>query len=249
MGTWALLFLLLLLFLVLGYISWILLTHHRFRRAGLPPPPLASFIPFTASFTTHHRYQDSSYPTPRSAGLSGWIKDKWEALRHRRVRGGRAYEETRGEGAARGAAGGYDDVWDSRVGEGGYYEEQELGFAQAGARAGRGGEGRFYGEGDTAYQGAGAAVVPPQPATISTTTVDLGAGEEDLERGRSRSRESPVVGGGGAAAAAQENPFGDGAERSNLGDGGAGAGAGAGVGPAAGRGRSGDRRSAFRESL
>lgn len=151
--------------------------------------------------------------------------------------------------------GGYahDEIWDSRVGEGGYggagrtyYEEQELGMSRPGAGSGP------YDMGGRAEAGvsasAGARVVP----TTSTITVDLHAGEpeQEVERGRSRSREPSFGRQGG------ENPFADDAESSQLRDvnsrpevGGERTAAGNGATAPVKRVRSTDRRSAFRESL
>lgn len=102
-----------------------------------------------------------------------------------------------------------DEAWDARVGNeadaygpGGYYEEQELGL-----RSGAPGEGS-YAESD--YGGHG------------TVLPDYGA--EEMDRGRSRSREGPGFIDGSQSGLDQryneqvrrEDPFADGVERSEL---------------------------------
>ncbi|OAX83046.1 hypothetical protein ACJ72_02592 [Emergomyces africanus] len=245
-----------------------------------PPTPLKSYIPFTSAFSSSSQYhRDSSYPTPRSGGIGDWFRDKWDAVRNRRTARG-AYEVPSDPGAGtggrhRGGAGGtgygggggayaHDEIWDSRVGEGGYggaggqyYEEQELGMPRSGVGSGPYDMGGRAEAGELGAGGAGARVVP----TVSTTTVDLHAGEpeQEVERGRSRSRE-PSFDGQSGVGTLRENPFADEAEPSRLRDvsprpevGGEGPDAAAdgdGAAIAAGkRGRSPDRRSAFREGL
>ncbi|OJD14384.1 hypothetical protein AJ78_05259 [Emergomyces pasteurianus Ep9510] len=264
---WFLVFIIILLLLLAAYIAWIAFTHFRARRSGLPPPPLKSYIPFTSAFSSSSQYhRDSSYPTPRSGGIGDWFRDKWDAMRNRRTARG-AYEVPLDPGAGagghhRGGAGGagyagggyaHDEIWDSRVGEGGYggagsqyYEEQELGMSRSGVGSGPYDMGGRAEAGEHGA-GAGARVVP----TASTITVDLHAGEpeQEVERGRSRSRDPSFGGQSG------ENPFADEAEPSRLRDvsprpeaGGEGAVVAADGDEATGkRGRSADRRSAFKE--
>ncbi|EQL30993.1 hypothetical protein, variant [Blastomyces dermatitidis ATCC 26199] len=274
---WFLIFIIILLLLLAAYIAWIGFTHYRARRSGLPPPPLKSYIPFTSSSSSSYYHRDSSYPTPRPGGVGDWFRDKWAAVRNRRTARG-AYESPLHPGAgSRGGGGGgtgyaHDEIWDSRIGEGGYggagagyYEEQELGMGRHGeGSGGRGGGGSGpYDMGGRVE--AGARVVP----AASTVTVDLHAREpeQEVERGRSRSREPPSY----SRPAGGVNPFSDAAETSQLRDvssrpavgdeqptaagssGGDGTGAGAGAVAAAAadddRGRSSDRKSVFKESI
>ncbi|EGD94299.1 hypothetical protein TMEN_853 [Trichophyton mentagrophytes] len=182
---------------LLAYGGWIGYSQIRARRAGLPPPPLKSYLPFTSSPAS---YGDANYPTPRSGGIVGWFKDKVAALRNRRTHQG-SYEDHLEPRAYRGGAGRplseQDEPWDTRMGAAerdggfgppGYYEEQELGFAPH-----TGG----YDRNAAAYDGG---LAP-------------GAGQE-AGRGRSLSRDpSPVKLGQGDD---PSNPFGDHAEGSNL---------------------------------
>ncbi|MCJ1254908.1 hypothetical protein MMC24_002724 [Lignoscripta atroalba] len=204
-----LLFLLLLLLLVIlpaGF--WIAYTRYRAHKSGLPPPSLASYNPF-------HRSSASNYPAaPRPSGVTGWIQDKFQGLKNRRTAGG-AYEGSYGgaaSGGGRGGRGGFgpldpDSAWDSRVGTEadaygpvGDYEEQELGI---------------HPPSTTAYGGSGYGA--PSPALPEY-------GSEDMGRGRSANHEPTAYIGGGqrgldqryAEAMGKNDPFGDGAERSDL---------------------------------
>lgn len=198
--------------------GWILFTHFRARRLGLPAPTFSSYFqnPFSSSSST----QPYSAPRPAPGGVVGWVNDKVRAFKNRNNRtAGGAYEEplnTMGSGNA-GAGGrrgrGFgpldpDEAWDARVGTeadaygpGGYYEEQELGL-----------------HADTGYAGAVGASMAPTPGQAPA-----GFGED---RGRSRNREGDAYIGGnkkgldarydeemgvpsGSGAA---NPFGDEAE-------------------------------------
>ena len=163
----------------------------RARQQGLPPP---SWNPFAKN------RDQTSYrvPAPAPGGIQGWVTDKWNALRSGRGGGG-AYESTGfgGAGRAGSARRGFgaldpDEAWDARVDHeaGGYYEEQELGLQDPHGPYG----GSGYGE------------------------VGVGVGGIEEGRGRSRSRQRELdnryeeeVHGGGA-----RNPFGDGAEESNM---------------------------------
>ncbi|KAI9050669.1 hypothetical protein LZ554_005825 [Drepanopeziza brunnea f. sp. 'monogermtubi'] len=121
-------------FALVGTSGWIIYTHLRARRLGLPQPTLSSYNPFHSS----NGYNSSGSPP---GGVGGWFKDKMRALKNRNNRSaGGAYEEPLSS-SVRGRAGnrGFgpldpDDAWDARVGTeadaygpGGYYEEQELG--------------------------------------------------------------------------------------------------------------------------
>ncbi|KAF3480993.1 uncharacterized protein GIQ15_06340 [Arthroderma uncinatum] len=229
---WFAWLIIIILLALLAYAGWIVYSQIRARRAGLPPPPWKSYIPFMS--TPASTFGDSNYPTPRSGGIAGWFKDRIAALRNKRTHQG-AYEDHLEPRAYRGAGGPlseHDEPWDARMGAAerdggfgppGYYEEQELDFA---SRGGAAGAGAGYDRETHAYGGAAAA-----------------AGED---RGRSRSRDpSPLKSG---HADDPENPFGDHAEGSNLRS----------IsprpepntrGPAASENPSSARKGAFRESL
>ncbi|KAK2808061.1 hypothetical protein FQN49_008751 [Arthroderma sp. PD_2] len=198
---WFAWLIIIILLALLAYAGWIVYSQVRARRAGLPPPPWKSYIPFMSSPAT---YGDSSFPTPRSSGVAGWFKDKIAALRNKRTHQG-SYEDHLEPRAYRGGAGGplseQDEPWDTRMGAAerdggfgppGYYEEQELNFTSRGGAAGAG-----YDHGAATY-GGGAGT----------------GGDLDASRGRSRSRDRPPVRLGHADDL--ENPFGDHAENSDL---------------------------------
>ncbi|KAH6715683.1 hypothetical protein BKA61DRAFT_331949 [Leptodontidium sp. MPI-SDFR-AT-0119] len=121
--------------LVASCIGWVIYTHLRARRLGLPQPTLASYNPF-------HRSEQYGAPGPARGGVVGWFNDKVKAFKNRNNRSaGGAYEEplssnVRGRASNRGFGPlDPDDAWDARVGTeadaygpGGYYEEQELGL-------------------------------------------------------------------------------------------------------------------------
>lgn len=205
--AWRAFFAFLVIIVVIATVGWIVYTQVRARRAGLPPPSWKSYIPFTSASTS--TYRDSSYPTPRSGGPIGWIKDRIARLRNRRTHDG-AYEGQPAVAPQRGYRGAadHDEPWDTRVGNDhdtaygppGYYESQELGMAPRG----------------TPYDGAGyeAGEGGSKAGAGNTDTMD-----RDLERGRSRSREPsssrPETRGTDKN---PQNPFGDHAEGSNLRD-------------------------------
>ncbi|EPE24131.1 hypothetical protein GLAREA_07981 [Glarea lozoyensis ATCC 20868] len=124
-------FIIVLFVVLLGTAAWIIYTHLRARRLGLPTPTLASYNPFV-----------SSGRSSGGGGVVGWVKDKIGGLKNRNNRSaGGAYEEplssnVRGRASNRGFGPlDPDDAWDARVGTeadaygpGGYYEEQELGL-------------------------------------------------------------------------------------------------------------------------
>ncbi|KXT18059.1 hypothetical protein AC579_4552 [Pseudocercospora musae] len=192
-GVFLIILVLLLLFGGGGYVGY---AHYRARRLGLPPPNLN---PFSKNKRENPTYRA---PAPAPGGIQGWITDKWNSLRNQRTAGG-AYEST-GHGASRSGPGrgrGFgpldpDEAWDARVDNeaSGYYEEQELGL-QDPAQGPYGGGG--YGN-------------------------NVGVGGIDAGRGRSRSRQrelddrydQEVHGGQGGSSTL--NPFGDGAEASNM---------------------------------
>lgn len=86
----------------------------RARRLGLPAPPLN---PFARS----GRGGSSGYtpPAPAPGGIGGWFKDKFAALRNNDLSGG-SYEATTFESGGRRRAGfsplDPDEAWDTRVG-------------------------------------------------------------------------------------------------------------------------------------
>ncbi|TVY84260.1 hypothetical protein LSUE1_G000879 [Lachnellula suecica] len=121
---------------VAGGAAWIIYTHLRARRLGLPTPTFASYNPFKRSERPY------GAPGPAPGGVVGWVNDKLRGLKNRNNRSaGGAYEEplstnVRGRASNRGFGPlDPDDAWDARVGTeadaygpGGYYEEQELGL-------------------------------------------------------------------------------------------------------------------------
>jgi hypothetical protein len=187
--------------LVFGIAGWVVYTHIRARRLGLPQPTLASYNPFRSS-------QSYGAPGPAPGGIVGWVNDKVRAFRNRNNRtAGGAYEEplssnVRGRANNRGFGPlDPDEAWDARVGTeadaygpGGYYEEQELGL-----------------HGD-------------HRSGLTPGSAPLGYGQE---RGRSLSREpEPYIGGSQAGLDRRydeemgkkpaTNPFDDHAEPSNV---------------------------------
>lgn len=185
---------------VLGGAAWIIYTHLRARRLGLPQPTLASYNPFRSS----DGYGGSG---PARGGVIGWVSGQVKKITNRNNRSaGGAYEEplssnVRGRQNNRGHGPlDPDEAWDTRVGTeadaygpGGYYEEQEVGLHDN-----RGG-------------------LPPSGGPPAY-------GEQ---RGRSLSREpEPYIGGSQAGldrryneemgGKSSENPFDDNAEPSNV---------------------------------
>ncbi|KAF2761438.1 hypothetical protein EJ05DRAFT_473935 [Pseudovirgaria hyperparasitica] len=191
---------LLLLVIILSYVGWLVFSRRRASKLGLPPP---SANPI-AAFRARGSGGIGNIPTPRTGGLVGWFNDKFRAMKNKRYASG-AYESsgTQARGSAR-APLDPDEAWDSRVGNEAYYEEQELGLHQP-----------------TAYGGGGYNASVPAPY------------EEDFNgRGRSRTRElderydeemgrgaqsNPFGDHAATAPAGGANPFGEGAERSDIG--------------------------------
>lgn len=184
MNGWSIFFLILLILILLLYTSWILLTRLRAHSSNLPAPPWKSYL-----FIGSRGPAYSGAPTPRSGGVVGWVRDRWDAVRRgRRRERGQGYE---------------DEVWDSRVGGGGggYFEEQELGGARDGYDGGLSagahvhvhadeemGRGRSRSRSRSRERGEHSPPPPYDPITSTTTNVRV------------------------------EDPFGDGAERSELRD-------------------------------
>jgi hypothetical protein len=195
--------------LFIAVAAWIIYTHLRARRLGLPQPTLSSYNPFSGS----ERYgAPGPAPGPAPGGIVGWVNDKVRAFKNRNNRSaGGAYEEPLSSNA-RGRANnrGFgpldpDEAWDTRVGTeadaygpGGYYEEQELGLHR--------------------------------PDGLAPTPGMAPPGYGEGARGRSLSREpEPYIGGSQASldrrydeemgkgkAKALANPFDDSAEPSNV---------------------------------
>lgn len=198
MGAGGLIFLLLILIIPLAATIYILYRRIRAQRAGLPPPSLSSYNPCATRIRPSQNY-------PASSGFVGWVRSKVRSLSS--SQSGGAYEEPLGRRGTRGLD--PDEAWDARVGNeadgysaGGYYEEQELELQPSlgGASYAGGGYGERHGQALPDY------------------------GSEEIKRGRSVNRggESHIdrtkqgldrrydeeMGRG--------DPFGDGAERSNL---------------------------------
>jgi len=127
---------------ILGATAWVLYTHLRARRLGLPQPTLSSYNPFYRSS------QQYGAPSPASGGIVGWVNDKVRTFKNRNNRSaGGAYEEPLNSNVRGGSNRGFgpldpDEAWDARVGTeadaygpGGYYEEQELGLQRQGGVA------------------------------------------------------------------------------------------------------------------
>jgi hypothetical protein len=183
---------------VIGAVGWLIYTHLRARRLGLPQPTLSSYNPFGDGA---QRYDGGSSQGGIMARFKGIFSKK-----NNRSAGG-AYEEplsnnVRGRANNRGFGPlDPDEAWDARVGTeadaygpGGYYEEQELGL----------------------HSGPGLG------ATLSVASPGFGE-----HRGRSLSREpEPYIGGNQTGLdrrydedilkKAPQNPFGDEAEASNV---------------------------------
>lgn len=200
--TFGTVLIVLLILIVFGLGGWIVFTHLRARRLGLPTPTLSSYNPFGSR-------EPAPYSGPRAApgGIVGWVNDKMRMFKNRnnRVAGG-AYEEplsnVRGQ---RGANRGFgpldpDDAWDARVGTeadaygpGGYYEEQEVGL---------------HGNTDTSYGGQtrGLTSTAGQPEPF------IGGSKKGLD-----TRYDEEMHGGEESRGRQgRNPFDDDAEASNM---------------------------------
>lgn len=202
MSRVGLVFLLLILLIPLAAIFYVLFARFRAQQAGLPPPSLSSYNPFSGRSRSSHNRSVSSGPL-------GWVRSKLQFSKNS-GRGAGAYEQPLGGRGRRGLD--PDEAWDARVGNeadgygaGGYYEEQELGLHPGGSTSGG------------AYSGGGYG-----GESHRSTLPDYGA--EEMRRGRSRSREPHAYIGGGQRGLDESydeemgarNPFGDEAERSSL---------------------------------
>ncbi|KAF5621278.1 3-phytase A [Fusarium sp. NRRL 52700] len=165
--------------LVAGAVGWVIFTQLRARRLGLPPPSLASYLPW-------HK-EDSGYGIqPAPSGIAGWFNDKIRKFKNRNNRSAAgAYEQS---GGARGRRGfgplDPDEAWDTRVGN----EADQYGYYEADV----GGRGR-----DTGYGGGYNMNLAATPGLSGGRGFD-----EEEDRGRRASR-SPASGPGG------RNPFDD----------------------------------------
>ncbi|KAJ4327278.1 hypothetical protein N0V84_002291 [Fusarium piperis] len=173
--------------LIAAAVGWVVFTQLRARRLGLPPPSLASYLPW-------HK-EESPYGPPRPApgGIVGWFNDQVRKFKNRNNRSAAgAYEQNLGgAGAPRGRRGfgplDPDEAWDTRVGHEadayGYYEEDV------------GGRGRDAGHGGSSGGGYNMNLA-------ATPGLSGGRFDDEEDRGRRASR-SPASGPGG------RNPFDD----------------------------------------
>ncbi|KAM0438837.1 hypothetical protein ACHAPT_001598 [Fusarium lateritium] len=175
--------------LIAAAVGWVVFTQLRARRLGLPPPSLASYLPW-------HK-EESPYGPPRPApgGIVGWFNDQVRKFKNRNNRSAAgAYEQSLGGGGAPRGRRGFgpldpDEAWDSRVGHEadayGYYEEDV------------GGRGR-----DTGYGGGSGGGYNMNLAATPGLSGGARFGDDEEDRGRRASR-SPASGPGG------RNPFDD----------------------------------------
>ncbi|KAF2147821.1 hypothetical protein K461DRAFT_298433 [Myriangium duriaei CBS 260.36] len=214
MNGWAVFLILVFVALCLFGIGWTIQRQFRARRLGLPAPSLNPF----ASSSARNTGNSGGYnpPAPAPGGIGGWIKDKFSSLRNTRTSAG-AYESTSFNNNNR-RRGGFDpldpdEAWDSRVGNEADYA------APGGHQAGYGYEETEMGlrdPGSGPYGGGGYG--EDQRGRVGQRELDDRYDEEMGRKGRA-------------------DPFGDGAERSDL----------RGVSPRPMENH--DRRSAFREDM
>ncbi|KAK7519218.1 hypothetical protein IWZ03DRAFT_328500 [Phyllosticta citriasiana] len=187
-----------------GYTVWVRI---RAKRMGLPPPSLNPF----ARESSRSSVAASALPAPAPSGIVGWVNDKMAALKNRRNRRGDA-------GRERYAAGAYEEAG---VGGGGGAPAPGGGFGGGGAARGgargldpdeawdtRVGNEAYYEEQElglhepTAYSGAGYSMAGGYGGNAyaaQSRTDDRY--EEELAR----------------TTTAGSDPFGDSAERSDMG--------------------------------
>lgn len=180
-------FIIVIIIILLGAICYIVFTHLRARRLGLPPPAISSYNPFASS----------NYG---GGGVGGFFNSKISAFKNRNNRsqtGG--YEEplssnVRGRGARGFGPLDPDDAWDARVGSEadayGPYEEEHLAHDDGG----------YHNVGAASAPGYNSERMPEPEPYIGGSQAGLDR-RYDEEMGRVPSR----------------NPFGDEAEQSNLG--------------------------------
>lgn len=178
-------FLIILIFLLIGgYGGWVAWSRYQANKNGLAPPSLNPFARNSSSAA-------ANYPGPAPTGIKGWFDSQIRKFKNRNNRyAAGAYEEpsgayntTRGRGAGNRLD--PDEAWDARVGNEGYYEEQELGLHEPARAGGHGASANPY---ENTQYGA------PSP------------GFAEPERGRSRTREYDEHDDGHSA---RHNPFGD----------------------------------------
>jgi len=181
----GLIFLLVLIFLVLGgYGGWVLWSRLQANKLGLPPPSLNPFNRAAGS--------NANYPGPAPTGVQGWISAQIYKFKNRNNRSASgAYEDSAGYSSARGGRGAGsrldpDEAWDARVGNEVYYEEQELGLHEP------------------PRQGGG---YPSANPFESTPYGAPSPGFPETQRGRSRNREYDEE--RSLDARSGQNPFGD----------------------------------------
>ncbi|GAM91461.1 hypothetical protein ANO11243_095110 [Dothideomycetidae sp. 11243] len=215
MSGWGVFLIIVFVALVLFGVGWIVQRQYRARRLGLPAP---SLNPFSSRGNRNGGGTGSGYapPAPAPVGIGGWIKDKVSSFRNSRTSAG-AYEATSLNTSGR-RTGGFnpldpDEAWDSHVGNEADYA------APTGTAAPYSG-----------YEAAGTGLRDPGAGPYGGD----GYGEE---RGRERQRELDNRYDEEMGRAENSNPFGDGAERSEL----------RGVSPRPMENH--DRRSAFREDM
>ncbi|KAK7531813.1 hypothetical protein IWX49DRAFT_637593 [Phyllosticta citricarpa] len=187
-----------------GYTVWVRI---RAKRMGLPPPSLNPF----ARESSRSSVAASALPAPAPGGIVGWVNDKMAALKNRRNRRGDA-------GRERYAAGAYEEAG---VGGGGGAPAPGGGFGGGGAARG-GARGLDPDEAWDTRVGNEAYYEEQELGLHEPTDrVDLGDSGYGggVERGRSRSRETDDRYEEGLArtTTAGSDPFGDSAERSDMG--------------------------------
>lgn len=234
MAKIALIILIVLLISALAFGIYVFYTRYRAKRANLPPPALPFFGRRSSPFSDHNATSGGSGGGSLGGGRGGilnTIRSKIPFLNKSNPRtGAGAYEQPLAPGGGSRAARGLDpdEAWDTRVGteadgynQGGYYEEQELGFHPASNHT---------------YSGGGYGDPPSTTVVLPEYGGSPTSPPEEPRRGRSRSREpAEYIGGsqqqeqsGGLNArydeemglqpgSKRDNPFADDtAERSDL---------------------------------
>lgn len=187
MAKIVLVILIVLLIPALAFGIYVLYIRYHAKRANLPPPPLPFFgrsNPFSDRNSTGGGSGGGN--SGARGGILKTIRSKIPFLAKSNPRtGAGAYEQPLAQGGGGRAARGLDpdEAWDTRVGieadgygQGGYYEEQELGLRPASNQTYSGG-----GYGDPLST---TVVLPEYGASASTSP------PEEPRRGRSRSREA-----------------------------------------------------------
>lgn len=205
MNTAGIVVLVIVLLLLVGGIGWVFFARQRAERLGLPPPALASFIPF---YTPRPSY--GVQPAP--GGVVGWFNDHFRGMKSRNRTAVGAYEgagaaNAAGAGRSRGGFGPLDpdDAWDTRVGNEAdayyYNEEQELGLHGQRSRV-------DVSSGASPYLHNNQMGGSSYDMNVAADVDGAGSGEQ---RGRTRGR-SPLGGGEagpGPSGGSTLNPFDD----------------------------------------